>query len=51
MICVWNRKSMDFDMSETATKNTLVYGTFSKEDWEQKAKKYSYKYLDQILEN
>ena len=42
---------MDFDMPETAAKNTLVYRIFSKEDWEQEAKKYSYRYLNQVSEN
>ena len=51
MICVWDRKSINFDISETAAKNTLVYGAFNKENWEQKAKKCSYRYLDQVSEN
>ena len=29
---------MNFDMPETAAKNTLVYRIFNKEYWEQKAK-------------
>ena len=32
IICVWNRKSIDFNIPETAAKNTLVYGTFNKEE-------------------
>ena len=42
---------MNFDISETAAKNILVYGTFNKENWEQEAKKYSYRYLNQVSEN
>ena len=42
---------MDFDMSEMAAKNILVYRTFNKESWDQKAKKYSYQYTNQISEN
>ena len=38
-------------MPETAAKNTLIYRIFNKENWEQKAKKYDYRYLNQILEN
>ena len=38
-------------MSETAAKNILIYETFNKEDWEQKIKKYDYRYLNQVLEN
>ena len=33
-------------MSETAAKNTLVYETFNKENWEQEIKKCNYRYLD-----
>ena len=42
---------MDFNISKTAAKNTLVYKMFNKEDWEQEAKKCDYRYLDQISEN
>ena len=42
---------MNFDISETAAKNILAYRVFNKENWEQKAKKCGYKYLNQILEN
>ena len=42
---------MDFDISETAAKNILAYRTFNKENWEQKAKKYDYRYLNQVSEN
>ena len=42
---------MDFDIPEITVKNILVYGIFSKEGWEQEAKKCGYKYLDQISEN
>ena len=38
-------------MSEIAAKNILAYKIFYKENWEQKTKKYGYRYLDQILEN
>ena len=51
IIYVQNRRSMDFNMPETAAKNTLVYRTFNKEDWEQKTKKCGYKYLNQVLKN
>ena len=37
---------MDFDISETAVKNILVYKVFNKEDWEQETKKYGYRYLN-----
>ena len=50
-ICVWNERSMDFDMPETAAKNTIIYGVFNKKKWEQEAKKCSYRYLNQISEN
>ena len=30
-IYMWNERSMDFDMPETAAKNTLVYRKFNKE--------------------
>ena len=42
---------MDFDISETVAKNILVYKAFNKKNWEQKAKKCDYRYLNQILEN
>ena len=32
VIYIWNGKSIDFNISETAAKNTLIYETFSKED-------------------
>ena len=51
VICVWDEKSINFDMPETAAKNTLAYGAFNKENWEQKAKKCSYRYLNQVSEN
>ena len=51
IICIQNRRNIDFDMSETVAKNILIYGVFNKEDWEQEAKKYDYKYLNQISEN
>ena len=38
-------------MPKTAAKNTLAYGAFNKEDWEQEAKKYGYRYIDQVPEN
>ena len=37
---------MDFDISKIAAKNTLAYRIFNKENWEQKAKKYDYRYLN-----
>ena len=51
VICVWNEKSINFDISETAAKNILIYGIFNKENWEQEAKKYDYRYLNQVSEN
>ena len=33
---------MNFDISEIITKNILVYKTFNKKSWDQKAKKYNY---------
>ena len=42
---------MDFNMPETAAKNILIYGTFNKKSWDQKAKKYDYWYTNQILKN
>ena len=51
IICIQNGRSIDFDMSETAAKNILIYRMFNKEDWEQEAKKYNYRYLNQVLEN
>ena len=51
VVCVWNGKSMNFNMPETAAKNTLAYGAFNKENWEQEAKKCGYRYLDQVSEN
>ena len=38
-------------MLETITKNILVYETFNKESWDQKAKKYDYRYINQVSEN
>ena len=32
-------------------KNILVYEAFNKENWEQKVKKYNYRYFDQVSEN
>ena len=46
MIYIWNGRSIDFNMSETAAKNILIYEIFNKEDWEQEAKKCGYRYLD-----
>ena len=51
VICVWNRKNINFDMPEMVAKNTLIYGVFNKENWEQEAKKCGYRYLDQVSEN
>ena len=51
IICIWNKRSINFNISETVAKNTLIYGTFNKEDWEQEAKKYNYRYLNQVSEN
>ena len=34
IIYIWNRKSIDFDISETVAKNILVYEAFNKENWE-----------------
>ena len=51
VICVWNGKSINFNMSETAAKNILVYEIFNKENWEQEAKKCGYRYFDQVSEN
>ena len=42
---------MDFNMLKTIAKNTLIYGTFNKENWDYEAKKYNYRYIDQVLEN
>ena len=51
IIYVWNERSMDFNMSEIAAKNILIHRIFNKENWEQEAKKCSYRYLDQVSEN
>ena len=51
IIYIWNGRSLEFDISKTTVKNILVYGAFDKENWEQEAKKYDYRYLNQILEN
>ena len=51
IIYVQNKRSIDFDISETAAKNILVYKIFNKESWDQKAKKCDYQYINQILEN
>ena len=51
IIYIQNGRSIDFNISKTVIKNILVYGTFNKEDWEQEAKKYNYRYIDQVLEN
>ena len=37
---------MDFDISEITIKITLIYRTFNKESWDQKTKKYDYRYTD-----
>ena len=42
---------MNFDIPKMAAKNTLVYGIFNKENWEQEAKECDYRYFDQISEN
>ena len=42
---------MDFNISEIATKNILVYRTFDKKSWDQKTKKYNYWYTNQVSEN
>ena len=34
IICVQNGKSIDFNISEIAAKNILVYKVFNKENWE-----------------
>ena len=41
-MCIQNNLSIDFNISEIAAKNTLVYKTFNKESWDQKTKKYDY---------
>ena len=46
MIYIQNRRNMDFNISETAAKNILVYEAFNKEDWEQEAKKCGYRYIN-----
>ena len=51
MIYIWNGRSLEFNMSEIVVKNILIYKVFDKENWEQKAKKCDYRYLDQISEN
>ena len=38
-------------MSKITAKNILVYKTFDKENWEQKAKKCGYRYLNQVSKN
>ena len=38
-------------MTKTVAKNILTYRVFDKKNWEQETKKYSYRYLNQILEN
>ena len=48
---IQNGKSLEFDIPKITVKNILVYKIFDKENWEQKAKKYDYRYLNQILEN
>ena len=34
IIYVQNGENMDFNISKTATKNTLIYRIFNKENWE-----------------
>ena len=51
MIYIWNERNLEFNISEITAKNILIYETFDKENWEQKAKKYDYRYINQILEN
>ena len=46
MICVQNKRNINFNISETTAKNILIYGIFNKENWEQKVKKYDYRYLN-----
>ena len=48
---MWNGRSLEFNIPKTIAKNILVYKIFNKENWEQKAKKYGYRYLNQVLEN
>ena len=33
---------MDFNISETVAKSTLIYKIFNKKSWDHKAKKYDY---------
>ena len=51
IICIQNGRNLEFNISEITAKNILVYEVFDKENWEQKAKKYGYRYFNQILEN
>ena len=51
IICIWNKKSLKFNISEITAKNILIYGVFNKENQEQKTKKYNYRYFNQISEN
>ena len=30
IICVWNRRNIDFNISETVAKNIIIYRTFDK---------------------
>ena len=46
IIYIQNRKNIDFDISETVTKNTIIYKTFNKKNWDQKVKKYNYQYIN-----
>ena len=48
IIYIWNERNMDFDISEIAAKNILVYEIFNKKNWDQEAKIYGYQYIDQI---
>ena len=51
VIYIWNRKSIDFNMTEIVAKNILAYRIFNKNNWDQKAKKCGYRYFNQVLEN
>ena len=37
---------MDFNISETIIKNTLVYRTFNKKNWDREAKECDYQYIN-----
>ena len=46
IIYIWNRKNIDFDISETAAKNILIYWIFNKENWDRETKEYNYWYIN-----